>query len=152
LRHQFDGQYLDGELFASEAEHRARQHRQEITGCKQRAEHLHGVTSGHALWNVQTAGAESIVEKRARRCVGSRQNPRLVDQFGQSDLAAFDPPARCPRHHALRFVEQDFRAQILLRAEQPPDNEIDRALAQAAIERGSSEAWVMFTESRGYRR
>ena len=40
-----------------------RQHRQEITGCEQRVEHLHGVASRDALWSVQTAGAERIVEK-----------------------------------------------------------------------------------------
>ena len=74
----------------------------------------------------QARSPERLRDAGARYTVRRRQDPRLIDQIGKSQLAPTYPFALGTGHHHELIVEQDIGADILieLQAKDRADGEV----------------------------
>src|SRR5260370_23128770 len=84
---------------------------------------------------VQSARSKSSFNKGPRETFGRCHAPRLVDQFGELDLAAAGPRTVLSCDDKCVFMEKDFRLGVFRRnrIRQPPDHQVYVVLAQFTV-------------------
>ena len=89
------------------------------------------------MWRVQTACLECLPDSRAGSRAWRRKQPRLANEIGKLDPAPTLPWALASGHQHQRLIHQQLRAEVIFRERHAysPEDELDIALAQLAIER-----------------
>src|SRR5262245_6827336 len=148
---QIDWQHLKGEPLRIGARDRIRKRGDEMAGPEPVGPQVHGKGPQADPRHAQSPRAERLRDDRVAPAVRPRQDPWLVDELGEIDLATARPPALQSGGNDELITEQNFHVEVVEGAvvgERVPaqllQSEIEVALAQ--LRREGREALMLHVE------